>query len=603
MSNSWKKKRDRYYKEKLRQYEQISKDYELGLKWEEYQPIAWEYADKKAQSEKKWYESIFDGNIFEALLNIVVAVVGVVFSIVTYGASSWITIAVIAGSVASLAYSFYAMNIEDKMPFIQAQANRIASMQSSLESLQEAKFAKDQLTHWLIYCPYEIFANGSIYKSQSAGSESYSPSIPYDATKGILGKYHTNRIDEKITNRGHYTQGGNEGYFSSVFSSHEVPLSKFDLSLEARQDTLENNMKAANERITEGFNKLNELYFNILGTAQRIYERVFKEQVEVFYGKMITNDFLDKIKNYQKAKRANFNFLLRKHFKGKKKTTQEILAQIQKLKDHYKNVQESDLYTTDEKAWEYYGSILMIEEVFRTMDKKAEVWFYPMFLEELTYSGLYYPSIKGQIDSINALLPKAKESFAKYLKTQTIKEAKEALKEYEEWRMKVANYKSSNMFYPSNPIYDKTYTTFELPFLESFVHLKVAATRSGGGGLIRPSQYTLSSPNRTKKAADILEEIKSLTPADSVFYYQRKIQKRVLSKDFTYSYLVGDDSGGNSLVSGTINKKILLFEEESEENSYFGILNLSEEEFKILSMELPMSEELKDYDWNKLDEV
>ena len=135
------------------------------------------------------------------------------------------------------------------------------------------------------------------------------------------------------------------------------------------------------------------------------------------------------------------------------------------------------------------------------------------------------------------------------------------------------------------------------------MHLKVAATRSGGGGLIRPSQYTLSSPNRTKKAADILEEIKSLTPADSVFYYQRKIQKRVLSKDFTYSYLVGDDSGGNSLVSGTINKKILLFEEESEENSYFGILNLSEEEFKILSMELPMSEELKDYDWNKLDEV
>ena len=177
------------------------------------------------------------------------------------------------------------------------------------------------------------------------------------------------------------------------------------------------------------------------------------------------------------------------------------------------------------------------------------------------------------------------------------------MKEYEEWRMKVANYKSSNMFYPSNPIYNKTYTAFELPFLESFVHLKVAATRSGGGGLIRPSQYTLSSPNRTKKAADILEEIKSLTPADSVFYYQRKIQKRVLSKDFTHSYLVGDDSGGNSLVSGTINKKILLFEEESEENSYFGILNLSEEEFKILSMELPMSEELKDYDWNKLDEV
>ena len=66
---------------------------------------------------------------------------------------------------------------------------------------------------------------------------------------------------------------------------------------------------------------------------------------------------------------------------------------------------------------------------------------------------------------------------------------------------------------------------------------------------------------------------------------------------------MGEDSGGNSLGSGTIKKKILLFEEESEENSYFGILNLSEEEFKILSMELPMSEELKDYDWNKLDEV
>lgn len=585
----WKKKRDNYYREKLRQYEQISRDYELGLKWEEYQPIAWAYADQKAQSEKGWFESIFSGNIFEALLNIVVVAVGIVLSIVTYGASSWISIAAIAGGVASLAYSFYAMNLKDKLPFIQAQANRINSMQGSLETLEKAKFAKDQLTHWLIYCPYEIFADGNIYKAQSAGSESYSPSIAYDTSKGILGEYHINPIDEKLNNRGHYEQGGNEGYFAKVFST-QIPLSKFDLSLEARQDTLENNMKRANERIAEGFNKLNELYFNILGTAQSIYERIFREQVEIFYGKMITNDFLEKTKNYQKAKRANFNFLLRKHFKGKKKTPQEILAQIEKLKDHYKNVQESDLYTLDEKALEYYGSILMIQEAFRVMDGEAKVGFYAMFLEEMrngNSGGLFGTD---RYKAANDKLPKAKESFEKYLKAKTIKEAKESIKDYEEWRALASSY--PNSWIDKNPLFVGT-TAFSLPFLESFVYLKVFVMRNGLGG-----RYTLSTPLRTKKVADILEEIKDLSPANSVLYYQRKIQKRVLSKDFSYSYSIGD--GG--YVNGKINKKILLFEEESEEGSYFGFLDLNNEEFEILSTELPMNEALKEYDWKKLDE-
>ena len=596
MGSSWKKKRDNYYHEKLRQYEQISRDYELGLKWEEYQPIAWAYADQKAQSEKGWFDSIFSGNIFEALFNIVVVAVGIVFSVVTYGASSWISIAAIAGGVASLAYSFYAMNLKYKLPFIQAQANRINSMQGSLETLEKAKFAKDQLTHWLIYCPYEIFADGNIYKAQSAGSESYSPSIAYDTSKGILGEYHINLIDEKLNNRGHYEQGGNEGYFAKVFST-QISLSKFDLSLEARQDTLENNMKRANKRIAEGFNKLNELYFNVLGTAQSIYERIFREQVEVFYGKMITNDFLEKTKNYQKAKRANFNFLHKKHFKGKKKTAKEILAQIEKLKDHYKNVQESDLYTLDEKAWEYYGSILMIQEVFRIMDMEAKVGFYAMFLEEIgtdRYKAAKLPRAKESfgekvIKEANEKLPKAKESFEKYLKTKAIKEAKESIKDYEEWRAIAASY--PNSIY-KNPLFVET-TAFELPFLESFVHLKVSVMRKGLGG-----KYALSTPLRTKKVADILEEIKDLSPANSVLYYQRKIQKRVLSKDFSYSYSIGD--GG--YVNGKINKKILLFEEESDEGSYFGFLDLNNEEFEILSTELPMNEALKEYDWSKLDQ-
>ena len=243
-------------------------------------------------------------------------------------------------------------------------------------------------------------------------------------------------------------------------------------------------------------------------------------------------------------------------------------------------MQESDLYTLDEKAWEYYGSILMIQEVFRVMDMEAKVGFYAMFLEEIG---------TDRYKAANDKLPKAKESFEKYLKTKAIKEAKESIKDYEEWRAIAASY--PNSIY-KNPLFVET-TAFELPFLESFVHLKVSVMRNGLGG-----KYALSTPLRTKKVADILEEIKDLSPANSVLYYQRKIQKRVLSKDFSYSYSIGD--GG--YVNGKINKKILLFEEESDEGSYFGFLDLNNEEFEILSTELPMNEALKEYDWSKLDQ-
>lgn len=120
----------------------------------------------------------------------------------------------------------------------------------------------------LIFNAYEIFANGEIYKAQNAGSQSYSPTLEYDPSKGILGSYKKIDEDEKITTRAHTIEAGNMEYFSHTLQ-HETPLKSAGISLEAILDGLENKRRINNQRITQGFLELNKLYFNILGTAQK----------------------------------------------------------------------------------------------------------------------------------------------------------------------------------------------------------------------------------------------------------------------------------------------------------------------------------------------
>lgn len=311
--DEWKRDRDRYYDEKIAQYQQVSNKYKLGLKWEEYQPIAWEYATQRAKSEQNTIQRAFSsGNVFKTLLVITLAVVGVSLSYMTFGTSFAITSAIISSL---LSFSSYAYNLQlnAKMQWLSINAKSTASKINALKAANSAKEQKEMISDILIFQPYAMFANGSIYNDGLAGSESYSPSIAYDPSKGILGTYKKHPIDDFVLNRDSKIQAGGSGFITNILNP-AIPLAKFELPHQSQQEILMDNMKQANKRITEGFLKLNELHFNILGTAGNVYNRIKKVQVDKYWKKMLSDDFLQKNKNYSLGLRADFNFLHKKHF-------------------------------------------------------------------------------------------------------------------------------------------------------------------------------------------------------------------------------------------------------------------------------------------------
>ncbi|KAA6225923.1 hypothetical protein [Campylobacter sp. LR286c] len=399
--NKWKKKRRRYYDEKLRQYLEISEKYGLGLTLEERKGPAWSYADKKAKSEKRWYESFFGGNFVVNLISLVVVVViSVVFT--PASGAAWYTwagyVVGVAGMAATWATSIYMQGQQHVLAFLAAKAAMISDKTASLQNLKDAKYAKDQITHFLIYCPYEIFANGSIYLSNAGGSETYSPNISYDTNKGILGQYTRDSLDEKLMNRGQVNDAGNINFYSNLMQL-DIPLTSFDLPLSARQDTLEERIKRASERIAAGFNELIALYFNINNTAEKVYKRIFKEQVEIYYPKMIQNDFLDKMKAYSRGQRMDFDFLHLNDFKGKEQSEEELATLQEKLKvNGYETLQNGD-YTAEEKAWYYIDSIMETLNAF--------IYYYPTFkqidLEKTTTTKNYtnIAKLKNEVYFLN----------------------------------------------------------------------------------------------------------------------------------------------------------------------------------------------------------
>ena len=356
---NWKKKRQRYYEEKLRQFGSISDRYGLGLTREDYDRIAWSYADSKAQSEKGFLDSMFSGgNFFTAIITIVITVVTIIYAPYTtypYLAAMQVVAAVAAGS-----FTLYSMHFENKMLALAMIAQRLASMIGSQKALTAADEAKDQLTHMLIYQPYEIFANGSIYKSQNAGSQTFSPSIPFDPNKGLLGQYKKIPQDEFMLNRAQVNQGGNAQYATATLNL-DFPLASGNFPIEALQDSIENNMRAAIKRITEGFNELNKVFFNFLGTASYFYQKVYKAQIPKYYNRMIMLDFLDKNQNYQKGLMAEIYFLHKKDFeKDRKKSEAEIIEELNEMRQVFQMQQDSNEYTLEEKAYNYYGSVMWL---------------------------------------------------------------------------------------------------------------------------------------------------------------------------------------------------------------------------------------------------
>lgn len=572
--NKWKKKRDRYYKEKKRQYQAISDKYGLGLKYEEYDPIAWEYADKKARSERGFLSSLFSGgNIFKTLISIALAVVSVVFPPLSVASSSVLMGLVTAGAIVGLSATLYGMYAYDKMIGLSLEAQRYASSTSALKAHLDAKMQKDSLTHMLIFNAYEIFANGEIYKAQNAGSQSYSPTLEYDPSKGILGSYKKIESDEFITTRAHTIEAGNMEYFSHTLQ-HETPLKSAGISLEAVLDGLENKRRINNQRITQGFLELNKLYFNILGTAQTIYERVIKEQIEPIENYMIQSDFLERLKNYNKGLRADTQWLSKKDFKRKKteKTEAEEAEMLKRVSAVWNEFQTNENYTLEERASHYHDSILWLYECLCAIEAKVKVYKIETYSIQLTQqlenmNLTKRLKLKEAQEKLQLLRDEQITLWSAYYATQNAQEAESKMQTYQQKQKEIES--QCGMFLT------RINSNIEITHLSLNVCLKT--TTLSYNALTQTTTTIPKTPIKELEITHAIQDLSQMSIKEAVEYYDRALKARSVSLN-----------GKNVLV--------LDYEEEC-----LGIVELSAKDFAPLEYDLPKHNDLESFEWEKLD--
>lgn len=508
------------------------------------------------------------------MISIALAVVSVVFPPLSVASSSVLMGLVTAGAIVGLSATLYGMYAYDKMIGLSLEAQRYASSTSALKAHLDAKMQKDSLTHMLIFNAYEIFANGEIYKAQNAGSQSYSPTLEYDPSKGILGSYKKIDEDEKITTRAHTIEAGNMEYFSHTLQ-HETPLKSAGISLEAILDGLENKRRINNQRITQGFLELNKLYFNILGTAQKIYERVIKEQIEPIENYMVQSDFLERLKNYNKGLRADTQWLSKKDFKRKKteKTEAEEAEMLKRVSAVWNEFQTNENYTLEERASHYHDSILWLYECLCAIEAKVKVYKIETYSIQLTQQ-LENMNLTKRLklkEAQEKLQPLRAEQIAlwsAYCTTQNAQEAKRKMQSYQQKQKEIES--QCGMFLTRiNP-------NIEITHLSLSVCLKT--TTLNYNALTQTTTTIPKTPIKELEITQTIQDLSQMSIKEAVEYYDRALKARSVSLN-----------GKNVLV--------LDYEEEC-----LGIVELSAKDFAPLEYDLPKHNDLESFEWEKLDE-
>lgn len=366
------RKRKRYHKNRMNDLEQINikytrefqriglggvlnhrtiyGDYTGGvfLSYKEKDEPAWEYAKKKADASMTWYQGLISGNVGQIFVNFIIATALIVVNVVTAGATTPITIAAFAAGVvaattalvANLAGHFYGMKATGKAGLAQSKAGAVAAYKNKELAEQQS----NALTHLIVYGGYEIYANGAIYKQGQSGTESFCFDKAFDGTKGLRGDLSRDELTEQIHSRIGANAAGGVNFHSNLLEV-DFPLKSFDLSKDALQDALINRYRLAMDILAAAFVELNNLDFNANGRAQEVYNQKLELYTRPTKKTIYQNDFLDKLKNYNKDLRADFNFADDKMFRSRKQNSKDIkgaLGAIDSLDDLMNDEELSD---------------------------------------------------------------------------------------------------------------------------------------------------------------------------------------------------------------------------------------------------------------------
>ena len=316
-----KRKRRRYYNQAMNQFGAIIEKYELGMAANEYSYIAHAIADAKVEASK----GIFGGfNIFGGIFTIIGSIfTGGILGIIGGG----------VGLVGNKIMTGNALKAQDLAFKADAGFRKAAWQKAFNDSKGEMSLLNSDKN-------YSIYADGSIYRQNAPGSESYSPSLAYDTSKGLRGDLKENAVDERIMTRSHYTLGGNEGFTQELGEGY-IEKGEGGISVREKQDSHLINARKNNERILKGFTELVGVGFDFKGTANKHYEEVVAKQVHPFFRQICTEDFIDKNKNYNRALRLE----LALHFDELAKTRKQSKEERDKAfkeSERFKRVLDED---------------------------------------------------------------------------------------------------------------------------------------------------------------------------------------------------------------------------------------------------------------------
>lgn len=352
--SSTKKRRARYTKEALSKFNRIVAKYELPMQENEYKYIAQAIGDAKAKAAKKSFFGGFLGAVF--------SIVGGIFT----------------GGILGFASASLGVLSSKKLASNALKSSNLAFKTSNtfkkaawLKNINETQKDKQEL---ISDKTYPIYADGSIYKLHAAGSQTYSPSIAYDTTKGLNENIQYEKIDEMIQTRSHYTLAGNEGYMYEISEGFIEGLQK-EFDTEEKINAFANEAFLKTQKIKKAFSELVQAGFDYKNTALKHYEEVIKRQIHPILRKIISLDFLEKNKNYNKALRLelplNLNDLIEKKLLSEEEKDKQITQ-----KKEFKNIIETKMQKWKEKR------LKEIQKEEQAWQKILNIQWGPIFKKE-----------------------------------------------------------------------------------------------------------------------------------------------------------------------------------------------------------------------------
>lgn len=386
-SKSYQRIKNRYKNKRLEAFTTINAEHNLCL------PKEWLEAEAEAYGRVKADSEVFLFSELDPLSMAFIAVGAILTAVITIiappaGWLGWTLWGVaLGGQVGVSVLTITQQGFLDQVAYsLQAQALNTTTQANLTKNTLEAR--SNQLSHFLIYNPYAICADGEVYKAGQAGGESFNYTKAYNPAQGLLGEYALSPIDELTQNRSHKHLAGNDAY-TTAQNPLPIPRKKAELAFESVQGGIKASIQARLDQINEGYMKLSKEYFGYLDSGKHIekyYKHSQDKRIEPLKNRYKQNDFLHKLGNYSKGKRADFFY---EYLKEHKLSPEQRQKMLQEVLEYYKGKLESASTPIAKGAIFLELSLSFVESFYTDLEELGSLEFAGNYADDSAFQSSF----------------------------------------------------------------------------------------------------------------------------------------------------------------------------------------------------------------------